>query len=253
MQHYFVRQRGRVTGPYELPQILKMRDQGRLTRVHELSKNQEDWLPAFEFEEVFRSYVEMSEPELAMAPNPALAGNDNLADGVDWFYVFEGDRLGPVKKEQLNELVSQGEIKADTLVWCTDLADWSPASTVPQIAHLLGKSKSVDNDRGSSREASLVECANCGASIHPASTRCPTCGIARSSKVTKRAVYITLALSLGLFGIHNFYAGRMKEAIIQLLIIILLGWILVGVAINVVWILVECFFVTTDGHGRAME
>ena len=39
-----------------------------------------------------------------------------------------------------------------------------------------------------------------------------------------RLVYIILAIFLGGFGVHNFYAGYTKNAVIQLLLTLLLGW-----------------------------
>lgn len=67
-----------------------------------------------------------------------------------------------------------------------------------------------------------------------------------------RAIYILLALFLGIFGAHNFYAGYHGRAICQLLITLLLGWLLIGVMITGLWALVEMITVETDASGVQM-
>lgn len=68
-----------------------------------------------------------------------------------------------------------------------------------------------------------------------------------------RGIYIILGLFLGgLFGLHNFYAGRYKEAVTQLLILLILGWFIIGIVINAIWVLIELCTVTKDGNGNPM-
>jgi TM2 domain-containing membrane protein YozV len=75
--------------------------------------------------------------------------------------------------------------------------------------------------------------------------------IVRTAK--SRGIYIILGLFLGgLFGLHNFYAGRYRQAVWQLVIILTLGWIIIGIVINVIWVLAELFSVTEDGNGNPM-
>lgn len=67
-----------------------------------------------------------------------------------------------------------------------------------------------------------------------------------------RAIYILVALFLGIFGAHNFYAGYHGRAICQLLITLLLGCLLIGVMITGLWALVEMITVETDASGVQM-
>lgn len=62
-----------------------------------------------------------------------------------------------------------------------------------------------------------------------------------------RAIYIVLALFLGAFGVHNFYAGRNGTAIAQLLVTFLTGWLFFPLLILGLWILVEMVVVDSDG------
>ncbi len=64
-----------------------------------------------------------------------------------------------------------------------------------------------------------------------------------------RLAYILLALFLGGFGIHNFYAGYTGKGVAQL-VLTLLGFV-VGVTFLVVlvWVLIEICTVTKDAQG----
>lgn len=60
----------------------------------------------------------------------------------DWFYIGHYGQLGPLSLQQLEELVVDGVIERDTLVWSPQLPTWSAAATVPQLG--LAFSKVVD-------------------------------------------------------------------------------------------------------------
>ncbi len=80
-----------------------------------------------------------------------------------------------------------------------------------------------------------------------------TAPVSQSLPIAKnRAIYILLALFLGIFGVHNFYAGYHGRAVCQLLITLLLGWLLIGVMITGLWALVEMITVETDASGVQM-
>ena len=53
---------------------------------------------------------------------------------MDWFYSESGQQRGPVSAEELAGLVSQGVIRADTLVWREGMASWQPYSQVSDPA-----------------------------------------------------------------------------------------------------------------------
>ena len=67
-----------------------------------------------------------------------------------------------------------------------------------------------------------------------------------------RLAYILLAIFLGGFGVHNFYAGYTKKAVIQLLLTILLGWTGIVALVILVWIIIDIIQVTADANGVLM-
>ena len=64
-----------------------------------------------------------------------------------------------------------------------------------------------------------------------------------------RLSYVLLGFFLGMFGIHNFYAGYTGRALTQLLLNIFLCWTVVVPLAICIWIIVEICTVTTDAQG----
>ena len=49
---------------------------------------------------------------------------------MQWYYAEAGNRVGPIDETELNRLVTQGAVRADTLVWHEGLASWQPLGVV---------------------------------------------------------------------------------------------------------------------------
>ena len=81
---------------------------------------------------------------------------------MNWHYVEQGQQVGPVTDEQLQQLIQSGRITADTLVWHEGLPDWisyqqATAQTAPPPAQ-----PSNPAAIGSVPSGSEVVCAECG-------------------------------------------------------------------------------------------
>jgi TM2 domain-containing membrane protein YozV len=110
----------------------------------------------------------------------------------------------------------------------------------------------------------LISCPECSHQVSDAATSCPACGhpIANRSSAPQtvviqkpprsRGVYIILGILGGLLGIHNFYAGYYARGAIQVLLTLILGWVIVGIVINVIWILIELLSQDHDADGQLM-
>ncbi|MDO8530932.1 MAG: TM2 domain-containing protein [Dehalococcoidia bacterium] len=126
----------------------------------------------------------------------------------------------------------------------------------------------------------LIDCPDCGKQVSPEAVSCPGCGrpvkgvgnaagsVISDSGVTSqlqtkpapvivnpvksRGTFIILGVLLGWLGIHNFYAGYYARGAVQLLIAVVLGWLIVGLVINIVWVVFELVAVKVDAKGNAM-
>lgn len=67
---------------------------------------------------------------------------------------------------------------------------------------------------------------------------------------TSQLAYVLLAFFLGALGIHNFYAGRWKRGLVQLLLTLLTFGI--GTLITAPWSIINIFTIHTNGKGEEM-
>lgn len=86
-------------------------------------------------------------------------------------------------------------------------------------------------------------CPDCAAVLPEGSESCPVCGkpaVTRSKEKNKVLAGI-LALTLGVFGVHNFYLGHRPKAVTQLVMSTIGGIFSCGVSTIVigVWALAE--------------
>lgn len=147
-------------------------------------------------------------------------------NAVKHYLNVDGQQKGPYTFSQLQSMWRNGAITSETLHFMDGYSDWMPLDVIVP-----------DLDPQPVR------------STHPALAR-PVVITASKS----RGIYVILALFLGgLFGIHNFYAGRFGVGAAQLLITILTGWLILPLLIVAVWVIIECFAVTTDGRGNPLS
>jgi len=55
----------------------------------------------------------------------------------DWYYIGHYGQLGPLTREQIDELVQGGVIARETYVWRSGMTDWLPAEKVPDLTGLF--------------------------------------------------------------------------------------------------------------------
>lgn len=97
-------------------------------------------------------------------------------------------------------------------------------------------------------------CAKCGRKITAADINCPLCGALTAPgrlEPKSRGAYVLLAFFFGWAGIHNFYAKRTGEGLVQLGVTLLsCGLMLWAVEL---WVLIEMFTVSRDGRNVPMR
>lgn len=62
-----------------------------------------------------------------------------MSETAVWYYVGSFGQLGPLTKEQLEELVEGGVIEPNTYVWKPGMPDWLPASSVIELDPIFKK------------------------------------------------------------------------------------------------------------------
>lgn len=67
-----------------------------------------------------------------------------------------------------------------------------------------------------------------------------------------RKVFVILGVLLGVFGVHNFYAGYNLRGGMQLATTLFLGWLVVPLIAVIIWVILELLFVLEDERSVRM-
>lgn len=79
---------------------------------------------------------QMQQQAPQMAP-PPIPGN------VNYMLAINGQKYGPYNMQQLQQMVTTGQLTAQTLVWCQGMATWEVASNRPDLAPLFVRTPPV--------------------------------------------------------------------------------------------------------------
>lgn len=58
---------------------------------------------------------------------------------ADWYYIGHYGQLGPMSRDQIDDLISGGVITRETFVWCTGMPAWLAASDVRELQGSLNQ------------------------------------------------------------------------------------------------------------------
>lgn len=145
---WYVRNRGRVTGPFTMRQLELLVHRGQLARFHEVSNDRQTWQRAASVLSIFSAAVAESSgespprarivggddgtiPLATVAPEASREQRENRAFG--WYYGKNKKPVGPISFEELQDLANEGEIGHDTLVWSESLPVWVKASEIASL------------------------------------------------------------------------------------------------------------------------
>jgi hypothetical protein len=126
---YFVRTRGRVSGPFDVGSLQKLVRRGMLSRAHEVSPDRQTWSSASDFEELFPATAAAT---ATVTTEPVAA----VASGL-FYYVQSGETVGPVPLSVMASLVRTGTIGPDDIVWSDGGQTAQVAAGVPALAALF--------------------------------------------------------------------------------------------------------------------
>ena len=66
------------------------------------------------------------------------SGPPPMPQQTQWYAGIDDQQAGPFNPAALKQMIQQGRVKPDTLVWKQGMADWTPAKQVPEISGLFG-------------------------------------------------------------------------------------------------------------------
>ena len=71
--------------------------------------------------------------------------------------------------------------------------------------------------------------------------------------IRSKVVYCILALTLGVLGIHDFYAGYAGRGVWKLIIAVGLGWLIIPLIPLYIWVLYDICTTYQDKEGKLFE
>lgn len=141
---YYIRNRGRVLGPFSIERLIALRSRGQFSRVHEVSEDGQNWQSATTLSALFAGSVETAistaedggTSQLSpIQPTPAFPapGAAPATPGAAWYYNVAGEQHGPVTIMELRGLMTSGKLRSDEFVWKNGMQDWLPIESVPEL------------------------------------------------------------------------------------------------------------------------
>ena len=137
---YFIRVRGRVSGPFDIAQLKSLRGRGQFSRAHEISIDQQTWQSAAMIEHLFGGSTPViatrpgaSAGEAASAPRPVGSGPPGRPMLLIWHYSTGSEQTGPVAVAEIHRLIAAGMLTPDDVVWKEGMTDWLAIRDVAEL------------------------------------------------------------------------------------------------------------------------
>lgn len=181
---------------------------------------------------------------------------------ADWYYIGNYGQLGPLTREQFDELIEGGVIARDTYVWRMGMPQWVTADAVPDLGAAFAKSSpyatpppppmpnfgtmSPPAPVNSTFSSNPVTPYSSAYSVNPY-TQLPL-GMVKSNKSRVAAGLLQIFLP----GVGRMYLGYAAYGVLQLVLAICTFGVLS------LWSLIDGIIMLTgglklDGYGRVLE
>lgn len=175
----------------------------------------------------------------------------------EWYYIGHYGQLGPLSREQIDDLIRDGVITRDTYVWRSGMSDWIGAARVPDLHDTFQSSTAVaappppPSPRPAAPSPTTATMSSYGAdplaSVAP-SAYYPTFGGIRSDRSRTAAGILQLFLP----GVGRMYLGYMAYGVLQLVLTFATCGFLY------IWSFIDGIIILTggvklDGYGRQLN
>lgn len=194
-EQYFIRRRGRVTGPYDFDTVQKMVQTGKLYKSDELSLDQVEWVTASDTE-FFPEKPKQGESKVlkTVTIEPFESGATshgviNSPPQILWYYALNDQSLGPIKEVDLIQQFQMNSMGPKTKVWRDGMPQWEDAGNHPAFSHvfaiqpfatqppaMIQHTQNQPTSNATSRILQGKYCISCGEVISQRASICTKCG-----------------------------------------------------------------------------
>jgi len=171
---------------------------------------------------------------------------------ADWYYIGHYGQLGPLTREQIDELIEGGVIVRDTYVWRNGMTDWITADRMPDLTASFSRANPYTapppppDPRTRQAEPPTIPGYGYDRAPAPASNNYPAFANVRSDKSRTAGGVLQLIIP----GIGRMYLGYTAIGVLQLILSPCgVGWL---------WSLIDGVIILAggvkmDGYGRQLN
>lgn len=141
---------------------------------------------------------------------------------VSHYVMLDGQQQGPFSIGQMQSIWQSGRLHGEMQHFMDGYSEWMPLNFIQEDLEPVALPRQMAHST-----------------------------LPRPVQVAKsRGIYVILGLFLGgLLGVHNFYIGRFRHGIYQMLITLLTGWTIIPLFFVAIWVIFELLIITKDGKG----
>ncbi|MBI1757586.1 MAG: DUF4339 domain-containing protein [Fimbriimonas ginsengisoli] len=166
---------------------------------------------------------------------------------AEWFYIGHYGQLGPLTREQMEELIAGGVIERETYVWKAGMSDWLTADRVAELGGLFIK---ADPFAAPPPPPAPNVPTRFRADRHAPITTQPGSMLYSGPRSDKSRLLAGLLNILLPFGVGRMYLGYAAVGVLQM--------VLALCGVGVLWsffdgIIILAGGVRFDGYGRVMS
>ena len=134
----WVKERGRMLGPYSLQKLQELAAQNWLSKMHLVSENRIHWVFANHFRDGI-AWHENATPKTADQNTPPIVEKKPVKPPPEnqWWYAENRQPIGPLPLTRIRNLFGMGELTAKQLVWTPGMDDWKPAREITEFQRYL--------------------------------------------------------------------------------------------------------------------
>lgn len=132
---WYYSENGQRKGPVSEEELKQLAASGQLKQTDKVWKQgMAAWMQASQVEGLIPPPDPSEPPPLEPDPCEPPPLEDAAQTASEWYYVQNGQRNGPVSKQQLRQLVSGRQLWATDLVWKQGMSQWVPLSQVISLS-----------------------------------------------------------------------------------------------------------------------
>lgn len=170
---------------------------------------------------------------------------------ADWYYIGHYGQLGPLTREQIEELIDGGVISRETHVWSTGMTEWLPAARVVELQSIFDSTQNVATPPPPPPMPRVSDPTAMPASTYGTPPYAPPrFGQVYSPLQSDRNRVLAGILQLLIPGVGRMYLGYAAYGVLQLAFTMCFG-------IGVLWSIIDGIIILTggvklDGYGRQL-